>query len=229
MTEAPLPAQPVATTAAADPAAAPVSNRKRRSVRFSASQLAIHHCFEGVTPDEADNVWFRRTEYVEFVENELRRRELLSAIEATATATATSHRRASTPLQRATLQRASSTHVVANTTTSCQEGAMKHTFSKRMVSRALSSGPPRRRRQLPRREQNDMDALVLEHRVVTTTTTTTTQKKQPQLPAAAKATTEELPFVVDPTSPARRRNHTGHESSKNRTTETPPCIAARAS
>ena len=242
MTEAPLPAQPVSNNNNNNNTTSS-SARKRRSVRFSALAV-VHHCFEGVTPEEADNVWFRRTEYVEFVENELRRRELLSAIEAVATDAGSSsseerQRRASTPSShpRATLQQTPSApttksnidhrtkSVVSNHNNRCKEGAMKHTFSKRMVSRTLSSGPPRRRRQLPRREQNDMDAIVLAS--VSAGAIPQTKPLQTQPPPA---NANELPFVVDPTSPARRQSHTGNnESSKNLKTETPTCIAARAS
>lgn len=74
--------------------------------------------YEGVSDDEADDVWFRRADYVEFVEAELRRR-VLEEIEC---------------------------HLKGST----NEVAMKHTFTRTMVSREFSSGPPRRPRPVGR-------------------------------------------------------------------------------
>ncbi|CAB9524281.1 expressed unknown protein [Seminavis robusta] len=92
--------------------------------------------FDGVTEEERDDVWFRRTDYVEFVEAELRRRELLTEIE----------------------EGNNKKHARRSSDTSKGESEMKHTFTRRMVSRTFSAGPTvRRRRRLPRRERNELD------------------------------------------------------------------------
>lgn len=111
--------------------------RVMKTVQFR-DPVSVAFWFEGVREEERDDVWFRRADYVDFVEQELRRRELLTQIE---NKDMRAPRRASD----------------MDTSKSTTETAMKHTFTRRMVSRTFSAGPNVRRRRLPQREKNELD------------------------------------------------------------------------
>jgi Trp operon repressor len=126
-----------------------MTEKMKKGVNFSTPVEQVFW-FEGVTEEERDAVWFRRTDYIEFVEAELRRRDLLSEIEKSKDQqTRGSFKGEQQKQQQQQQQQRLHEKVV-------EEAAMKVTFARKMASRTLSTGPPRRRR-LPKREKNDLD------------------------------------------------------------------------
>lgn len=117
----------------------------KKAVNFTNPAVEHVNWFEGVTEFERDAVWYRREDYIDFVEKELRRRQLLKDIEGTSgSPEGAKQKKIRSPRKLNKRERGSA------------ETEMKHTFSTNMVSRTISSGPPRRRR-LPRRELNEVD------------------------------------------------------------------------
>lgn len=173
---------------------------KERRVHFVVPIEEIYW-FDGVTEEERDDCWWRRGDYVDFIENELRRRELLHEIE-TQNKVASAAAAAAAAAAETTSEETNNDNTTTTTTTTAKtppnlqqakqattEPGLNHRFTRKMVSRTFSAGPHVRRRRLPRREsKNELDdsnhesqfALRAARASITATKQQQQQQQQPQ-------------------------------------------------